>query len=196
MSKKQRIDLNEWVKVHGSDFVVKVRDGKPYLSRKPKRNKNRRKAPDEQKQIDLFKLAVKHAKEVIADPEKAARYEEDSKRKRRSVYHLAISDYLRRHKEMVEKKKLPLRDIEVARVGEFLFLKIYLDKPLPLKNFEVSLFELGTELVEKGLAEQATVNSWWYTIKKEAVTELTFRVRIEAESKEDGGLYEAQWVSV
>lgn len=139
---------------------------------------------------------MKYAKEVIADPEKAAGFKEESEKQKRSVYHLAISSYLQKNNEMVERKKLPLRGIEVARVGEFLFLKINLDEPLPLKNFEVSVFELGTRLAEKGPAEQATVNSWWYTIKNEDVTELTFRVRIEAESKEDGELYEAQWVSV
>lgn len=196
MGRKSRIDLKEWVKVHGSDFVIKVRGGKPYISRRPKRDKSRRKSPAEQEQADRFKLAVKYAKEVIADPGKAAEYEVDAKKKKRSVYHLAISDYLQRHKEMVEKKKLPLRDIEVARVGEFLFLKIYLNEQLPLKNFEVSLYELGTKLAEKGLAEQATVNSWWYTVKDEEITNLTFRVKLEAEGMEEGELYEAQWVSV
>ncbi|MFH1537357.1 MAG: hypothetical protein ABIH66_00265, partial [bacterium] len=101
MGRKSRIDLKEWVKVHGSDFVIKVRGGKPYISRRPKRNKSRRKSPGEQKQVDLFKLAVKYAKEVIADPEKAAGYKAETEKRKRSVYHLAISDYLQRHKEMV-----------------------------------------------------------------------------------------------
>lgn len=45
MGRKSRIDLKEWIKVHGSDFVIKVRDGKPYISRRPKRDKSRRKSP-------------------------------------------------------------------------------------------------------------------------------------------------------
>lgn len=194
--KSDKIDLKQWVSTHGTDFVIKVRGGKPYVARKPKRDKTRVKSPDEQKQVDLFKQAVQFAKDTVADKDRADQYREAAEKEGRSIYHHAISDYLRRHREFAEKKRLPLSGIEAARMGEHLFLKIALTEPMPLKNFEVSLFELGTRPAEKGMAEQATVDSWWYIVRNEGITDLTYRVKVEAEHKDTGEFYEAQWVSV
>ncbi|MEW6202034.1 MAG: hypothetical protein AB1546_08665 [bacterium] len=193
--KRQKIDLREWVNLRGSDFVVKYRGGKPYISRKPRRNPNRRKSPGEQKQVDLFKLAVRYAREIITDPVKKAEYEGKALKQGKTVYNLAISDYLNRHTELVPRKKLPLKNVETEREGQYLFLKINLDEPVALKAMEVSILELGSKPVEKGKAEQATVTSWWYIVKNESIAALPFRVIIEAEGQE-GELYTAQWVTV
>ena len=79
-NKKEKINLKEWVSTRGTDFVIKTRDGKPYICRKPKRDPARRKSPSEQKQVNLFKLAVEYAREVIADSEKKAAYREESEK--------------------------------------------------------------------------------------------------------------------
>ena len=193
--KEQKIDLKEWVNLRGSDFVIKFRGGKPYIARKPHRNPNRRKSAGEQKQVDLFKSAVRYARKVVADSEKRAKYEEEAQKQGRTVYNLAISDYLNRYKDLLPKQKLPLKGVEVARTGQYLFLKINLEKPVALKMMEVSLLELGSRFVEKGQAEQATLTSWWYIIKNEGVTSLPFRVIIEADGQENE-IYTAQWVTV
>ncbi|MEW5945467.1 MAG: hypothetical protein AB1742_04635 [bacterium] len=194
--KRDRIDLCEWVKTRGTEFVIKVRGGKPYLSRKPRRDPARRKSPAEQKQVELFRLAVRYAREVLADPARRSEIEAEAGKRRRSVYIHAISTFLEKHRELRPRLKLPLKDVVVDRSGEYLFLKINLTEPVALKGIEVSLLELGSRQVEKGKAEQATVTAWWYIMKDEKVADLPFRVKLEGEAKEGEEIYEAQWVTV
>ena len=193
--KDDRIDLAEWVKTHGSDFVIKVRNGKPYLSKKPRRDPSRRKSAGEQLQVNLFKLAVKHAKEVIADPEKAADLQEQAARQGRSLYHYAISDFLKRNSAQGSARTLEFEDIVVEKTGSHLFLKILFEEPLVLKKMEVWLLELDKTLVEQGTAEQATVKAWWYLIQHPDITGLPFRAAIKAVDAE-GTAYEAERVIV
>lgn len=199
MTKKKnnsgQINLKEWVDMHGTDFVIKVRDGKPYICRKPKRNPGRRKSPPEQKQVNLFKMAVEHAKEVIADEEKKAQYAEKSKETGRSVYHLAISDYIETHKHIVPQKKLEFENIVAEKTGQLLFLKITIKEKIQFVSMEVSLHELDMTLVEQGKAEHATVNSWWYLIKNPDITGLPFRARVAAITP-DEIIYEAEQIIV
>jgi len=179
-TKAEQINLKEWVNTHGTDFVIKMRDGKPYICRKPKRDPTRRKSPAEQKQVNLFKLAVEYAREVIADENKKAEYSEASKQWGRSVYHLAISDYINKHRAVTPVKKLEFEDIVAEKTGQHLFLKINLKEPTLFTAMEVTLYELDQSLVETGKAEQATVKSWWYLIKNPDIAGLPFRARVDA----------------
>jgi hypothetical protein len=193
--KSQKIDLQKWVETKGSDFVIKVRGGKPYISRKPKRDPARKKSTGEQRQVNMFKLAVKYAKEVIADPEKKKQYEALARQEARSVYHVAITDYLQKHREQAPAKKLEYQDAVIEKTGSHLFLKILFESPVAFKRMEVTLLELDQTLVENGAAEQATVTAWWYLIQNPSITGLPFRARMKA-SAEDGATFEAEKVIV
>ena len=194
-NKKTRIDLKEWVDTHGTDFVIKMRNGKPYICRKPKRDPARRKSPAEQKQVNLFKLAVEYAREVIADEEKKASYLEASEKWGRSIYHLAISDYIEKHRAATPVKKFEFEQIVAEKTGQHLFLKINLNEPTTFAAMEVTLFELDQTLVEQGKAEQATVKSWWYLIKNPDVAGLPFRARVAAITP-DEVIFEAEQIIV
>jgi hypothetical protein len=115
---KNSINLKEWVNTHGTDFVIKVRNGKPYISRKPQRDPTRRKSNAEQKQVNIFKLAVEFAREVIADEEKKAAYREESGKTGRSIYHLAISDYVQKHRHATPMKSLDYEAIIAEKTGQ------------------------------------------------------------------------------
>ena len=194
-NKNSQIDLKEWIKTHGTDFVIKVRNGKPYISKKPVRAPGRRKSPGEQRQVNLFKLAVKHAKEVIADPEQAEALKEQAAKQGRSVYHYAISDFLNKNNEQATAKTLEFDDIVVEKSGKHMFLKILFEEPVLLKKMEVWLLELDKTLVEQGTAEQATVKAWWYLIQNPDITGLPFRAAVKALDAE-GTAYEAERVIV
>ena len=193
--KSRNLDLKKWVNTHGTDFVIKVRNGKPYISRKPKRDPERKKSPGEQRQVNLFKLAVKYAKEVLEDPEKQQPYLAESEQSGRSIYHIAISDYLNKNKQVDESEQLEYEDMVVEEVGKHLFLKIEFAEHKAFKKMEVSLLELDQTLVENGLAEAATVTQWWYLIQNPDVTGLPFRVRVRATNNE-GRSYDAERVIV
>ena len=193
--KAGRINLRDWIDFHGADFVIKVRDGKPYICRKPKRNPGRRKSPKEQKQVNLFKMAVEHAKEVIADEDKKAAYSKASEKTGRSIYHLAIADYIEKHRYAVAQKKLEFNSMVAEKTGQHLFLKISLKEQYPFEAMEVSLHELDQTLVEQGKAEQATVNSWWYLIKHQDIAGLPYRARVAAITT-DEIIYETEQIIV
>jgi hypothetical protein len=198
MSKKKKsgqIDIREWVNTHGSDFVIKVRDGKPYICRKPKRDPARKKSQGEQRQVNLFKLAVLYAKEVISDPEKSRPYKMESEQAGRSIYHLAISDYLNKHRQQAQTKELQCDDMVVEKVGSHTFLKINFTDQVVFKKMEVTLLELDMTLVENGRAEAATVSSWWYPVQNPDVTGLPFRARVKAED-DDGIIYENERIII
>ncbi len=192
-NKKEKINLKEWVSTHGTDFVIKMRNGKPYICRKPRRNTSRGKSPAEQKQVNLFKLAVEYAREVIADEEKKAAYREESEKTGRSVYHLAITDYIHKHRAETPVKKLEFEQITAEKTGQHLFLKINLVEPAVFSAMEISLLELDQSIVETGKAEQATVKSWWYLIKHPDIAGLPFRARVAAISPEEV-IYEAEQI--
>ncbi len=194
--KKNTIDLKQWVETHGTDFVIKVRNGKPYLSRKPKRDPKRKKSDAEQKQVDLFRQAVLYAKEVIADEEKKEKYIEESKQSGRSVYHLAISDYIAEHRsDRNIHKTLEFEDVVAEKSGDLMFLKINFPEPAPFKKLEVSLSELDKTFVESGAAEQAQLKSWWYLITNTDIAGLPFRAMITATTK-DGDIFAAEHIVV
>jgi hypothetical protein len=194
-NKKEKINLKEWVSTHGTDFVIKTRDGKPYICRKPKRDPTRRKSPSEQKQVNIFKLAVEYAREVIADEEKKTAYREESEKSGRSIYHLAITDYIHKHRAQTPVKRLEFERIIAKKTGQHMFLKINLVEPAVFAAMEVSLLELDMSIVETGKAEQATVKSWWYLIKHPDIAGLPFRARVAAISPEEV-IYEAEQIIV
>ncbi len=177
---KNQINLKEWVNTHGTEFVIKVRNGKPYISHKPKRDPARRKSNAEQKQVNLFKLAVEYAREVIADDDKKAAYKEEAEKTGRSIYHLAISDYVNKHRHAIPMKKLEFEEIIAEKTGQHMFLKINFVEPVAFSAMEVTLLELDQTPVEQGKAEQATVKSWWYLIKHQDIAGLPFRARVAA----------------
>lgn len=196
--KKNKIDLKQWVETHGSDFTIKVRDGKPYISRKPKRDPARKKSDAEQKQVDLFRQAVDYAKEVIADDEKKEKYVEESGKTGRSIYHLAISDYIAENRKKQEDgghKQLEFEEVVAEKSGDLVFLKINFSEPAPFKKLEVSLSELDKTPVESGTAEQAQKKSWWYLISNPDIAGLPFRAQITATTREDE-VFEAEHVVV
>jgi hypothetical protein len=193
--KEQHIDLKEWIKTHGTEFVVKVRNGKPYLSKKPKRNPGRRKSAGEQRQVNMFKLAVQHAKEAKDDPEQFEEYRKIAEREKRSVYHVAISEFLKKNREDSQAEQLDFEDIVVEKTGQHLFLKVLFESPVILKKMDVWLLELDKTLVEQGQAEQATVTSWWYLIQNQDVAGLPFRAMVKAVDA-DGNIYEGERVIV
>jgi hypothetical protein len=192
---RDNISLREWIDIHGTDFVVKVRGGKPYISRKPKRNPARKKSDAEQKQVNLFKLAVEHAREVMADEEKKAEYSERSEKENRSIYHLAISDYIQKHKAASTHKLLEVEEIVAEKTGQHLFLKINFAEPVIFVKMTITLYELDRTIVEEGAAEQATVKSWWYLIKHPDIAGLPFRANVKAHSPDDA-VHEAERVIV
>jgi hypothetical protein len=175
--------------------VIKVRGGKPYISHRPKRDPARRKSAGEQRQVNLFKLAVKHAKEVLADPDQCKQYEMLARQEARSVYHVAISDFLQKNREQAPTKALEFQDVVVEKTGAHLFLKILFEEAVSFKKTEVTLLELDQTLVENGVAEQATVTSWWYLIQHPDIAGLPFRARIKAFS-DDGATYESEKIIV
>jgi hypothetical protein len=193
--KEQQIDLKQWIKLHGSGFVVKVRNGKPYLSKKPNRNPARRKSAGEQRQVNLFKLAVKHAQDAREDPELSEKYRAIAERESRSAYHVAISEFLKQHREESPSGKLEFEDILVEKTGSHLFLKVLFESALPLKKMDVWLLELDKTLVEQGRAEQATVTAWWYLIQNPDIAGLPFRAVIKATDAE-GNVFEGERVIV
>lgn len=193
--KRDTISLKEWIDLHGADFVFKVRGGKPYFSRKPKRNTSRKKSEGEQRQINLFKLAVQYAREVLADDAKMAEYKQQSEKTGRSVYHLALSDYLDKHKTGGPQQVLDYEEIISEKTGQHLFLKINFTEPVVFAKMVVTLLELDRSPVEQGTAEQATVKSWWYLIKHPDIAGLPFRAGVKAYSL-DGAIFEAEHVIV
>jgi len=188
------ISLKEWIDTHGTDFVVKIRGGKPYISRKPHRDPNRKKSAAEQTQVDSFKLAVQYAKEVIADPEKSASFKAESEKTGRSIYHLAISDFVKKNKKG-DAKKLHFESIVAEKTGQHLFVKVNFEEPPQFKKMLVFLYELDHTPVEQGAAEQATITSWWYLVKHSDIAGLPFRARVSATGADDS-VFEAEHVIV
>ncbi len=93
------------VKLHGmfvgvsgrlDDFVLKKRNGKQYICRRPDFSK-RKLSPAQKKSIARFRDAVAHAKRTLKDEEAAGVYAGLAKKSGKSVYNFIIAEYLRNH---------------------------------------------------------------------------------------------------
>lgn len=89
-----------FTEIHGKlgDFIVKQRDGRFYISQRPDYSK-RVLSPVQKETNARFRAAVQYAKHVIADPEAKRQYKDSAEQSGKSVYSVAIADYMGRHKQ-------------------------------------------------------------------------------------------------
>jgi hypothetical protein len=83
------IDLGELAK----DYVVKTRNGKAFIAKKPDMS-NVKRSRQQKRSSGRFADAVAFARDIINDPVKKATYKV---RPGTSVYHSAIKDYVESH---------------------------------------------------------------------------------------------------
>jgi len=188
----KKVDLKKWIDTHGTDFVIKVRDGKPYISRKPRRDPSRKKSEPEQKQVDYFREAVEYARGVITDESKQKQYEEESRNTGKSIYHIAISDYIKRKRERTAGETMDIQSVVAEASGGNYFLKVNFAEQVPYQRLEVFIYTDGGEPVESGIAEQATTRSWWYLISDPSLSGRSFRALLKAHSP-GGDVREIEW---
>jgi hypothetical protein len=74
----------------GNGYIVRHRNGKPYLAKRPDMT-NVVRTKKQLQQQSKFALAVKFAQSVVNDPKKRAAYKV---KKGKSVFQTAIKDYL------------------------------------------------------------------------------------------------------
>lgn len=75
------------------DMVFKKRGNTIYISRRPDFSK--RVLSDAQKQcIARFQDAVRHTKQVLADPEARKPYEDSAQKSGKTVFHTVMTEYL------------------------------------------------------------------------------------------------------
>lgn len=88
-----------FTEIHGrlGNFIVKQRDGRFYISQRPDYSK-RVLSPVQKETNARFRAAVQYAKQVIADPEAGKQYEDTAEQSGKSVYCIAIADYMARHR--------------------------------------------------------------------------------------------------
>ena len=139
-------------------LVFKRYKGKTIVARKPVRTKEP--GPEELARREHFQEAVAYAKSVMADPEARAFYEPIALQRDRSVYMVALRDYL---------KKPTIKPLDLSgymgHVDDVIVIKATDDIGLARLHVKISSSQ-GTTLEHGDAVETAVAGKWTYTATK------------------------------
>ncbi len=137
----------------GDDFIFKQRNGKTFISRKPRMPKKRSK---KQKELqEKFAAATAYSVEARQDPELQAYYAHLGKRKGKTAHNMAVADYFAMPTiEQVDTSHY------TGAAGETIIIDAY--KATKVAKVTVSLRDAEGILIEQGEATEA-LRGWHYT---------------------------------
>jgi hypothetical protein len=136
-------------------LVFKRYKGKTIVARKPVRTKEP--GPEELARREHFQEGVAYAKSIMADPAARAFYEPIAVQRDRSVYMVALRDFL---------KKPTIKPLDLSgysgQVDDVIVIRATDD--IGLANLHVKIASSQGTLIEHGAAiESAVVGKWMYT---------------------------------
>ncbi len=169
------------LELHGAmkDMVFKQRNGKTYVSVRPKGG--REPTPAQAAQRERFGLAVAYAKYALADAESRTVYEAASKEKGIPAFALGIADFL-------NAPSITEVDVEAytGQIGSPIAIVTHDDLGV-LKVNVVLTDDLGNP-IESGLAVESPAGTghWKYTAKSPAPGETNVHIQVTATDRPGG----------